>query len=322
MTATILDGKALAEQIRAEIAEQAAAFIAAGGAVPCLAAVLVGDDPASQVYVRNKQKACEKAGHRSQLHRLPAETTQTELLALIDQLNRDPAVHGILVQLPLPKQIDESAHACRPSTRSRTSTPSIPRTSAGSCRVGPAFCPARRTASSSCWCATTFPIAGSHVVVLGRSDIVGKPMAIMLMQRGRGGDATVTVCHSRTARPARQSPARPTSSSWPSARRSSSPPTMVKPGAVVIDVGINRTEAGLVGDVDFDAGPGGGRPDHARARRRRPADDRHALAQHFGCGTSPSLAGMRCPSDCSPKSPRRSCDGHDLQCRDRCRSER
>lgn len=251
MTASILDGKALAEEIRAEVAQQAADFTAARGVVPCLAAVLVGEDPASQVYVRNKQKACEKAGLRSILHKLPAETSQQELLALIDRLNQDPAVHGILVQLPLPKGIDENRVllAVNPLKDVDAFHPeNVGRIVQGR----PRFLPCTPHGIQQLLIRKKIAIAGSHVVVLGRSDIVGKPIAIMLMQRGPGGDATVTVCHSRTK-------------DLPGITRQADilivaigkakfvTAAMVKPGAVVIDVGINRTDAGLVGDVDFEA---------------------------------------------------------------------
>ena len=251
MTAAILDGKALSEQMRAEIALEAAALTAQTGVTPCLAAVLVGDNSASQVYVRNKQKACEKAGIISRLHRLPAETTTEELLALVDRLNRDPAVHGILVQLPLPKQIHETRvlEAVDPLKDVDAFHPeNVGRIVQGR----PRFLPCTPHGIQQLLLRRNIKIAGANVVVVGRSDIVGKPMAIMLMQRGEGGDATVTVCHSRTR-------------DLPAVTRSADilivaigkakflTADMVKPGAVVIDVGINRTDAGLVGDVDFEA---------------------------------------------------------------------
>ena len=251
MTAAILDGKTLAEQIRAETAREVAEFVKATGATPCLAAVLVGENPASQVYVRNKQKACEKAGITSQLHRPPVESTTDELLALIDRLNRDKAVHGILVQLPLPKQIDERRvlEAVNPAKDVDAFHPdNVGRIVQGR----PRFLPCTPHGVQQLLLRSNIKIAGANVVVVGRSDIVGKPMAVMLMQRGRGGDATVTVCHSRTR-------------DLPAVTRSADilivaigkakflTADMVKPGAVVIDVGINRTEAGLVGDVDFEA---------------------------------------------------------------------
>jgi methylenetetrahydrofolate dehydrogenase (NADP+)/methenyltetrahydrofolate cyclohydrolase len=249
MAATILDGKALAEEIRGEIAREAAEFTSKTGVTPCLAAVLVGENPASEVYVRNKRKACEKAGMKSMLERHPPNMTEQQLLDLIDRLNHDHTVHGILIQLPLPKHINETRvlEAVNPAKDVDAFHPE---------NVGrivqnrPRFLPCTPHGIQQMLLRHKIPIAGRHVVVLGRSDIVGKPMAIMLMQRGPGGDATVTVCHSRTA-------------DLPQILRQADilivaigkanfvTAQMVKPGATVIDVGINRTESGLVGDVDF-----------------------------------------------------------------------
>ena len=206
MAAKILDGKAMAEQIRGEVAGEAAEFTAKTGVTPCLAAVLVGDNPASQVYVRNKQKACEKAGMKSNLHRLRPTRPSEQLLDLIDRLNHDPAVHGILVQLPLPKQIDETRvlEAVNPLKDVDAFHPeNVGRIVQGR----PRFLPCTPHGVQQLLLRHNIPIAGAHVVVVGRSDIVGKPMAIMLMQRGPGGDATVTVCHSRTEEPAGDSAA-------------------------------------------------------------------------------------------------------------------
>ena len=251
MSATILDGKALSQEIRAEIAEQVAAMKQAGGPTPCLAAVLVGDDPASQVYVRNKEKACEKAGMRSIMHRLPADTTTDQLLDLVAQLNADASIHGILIQLPLPKQIDETRvlDAVDPLKDVDAFHPeNVGRIVQGR----PRFLPCTPHGIQQLLLRNRIPIAGQNVTVVGRSEIVGKPMAIMFMQRGEGGHATVTVCHSRTK-------------DLPAVTRQADilvvaigkakflTADMVKPGAVVIDVGINRTDDGLVGDVDFDA---------------------------------------------------------------------
>ncbi|MGO8750136.1 MAG: bifunctional methylenetetrahydrofolate dehydrogenase/methenyltetrahydrofolate cyclohydrolase FolD [Thermoguttaceae bacterium] len=251
MSALILDGKAIAEEIRRETANEAALFAATRSVTPCLAAILVGENAASQVYVRNKQKACEKSGIASRLHKLPAEATQAELLALVEQLNRDPAVHGILVQLPLPQQIDEATIlvAVNPLKDVDAFHPeNVGRIVQGR----PRFLPCTPHGIRELLQRKKIPIAGSHVVVLGRSDIVGKPIAIMLMQRGRGGDATVTVCHSRTRDLAcltRQADILIVAIG----KAKFVTAAMVKPGATVIDVGINRTETGLVGDVDFEA---------------------------------------------------------------------
>jgi methylenetetrahydrofolate dehydrogenase (NADP+)/methenyltetrahydrofolate cyclohydrolase len=249
MTAAILNGKSMAETIRGEVAREAAEFSAKTGVTPCLAAVLVGENPASEVYVRNKRLDCEKAGMKSILERHPADMTEKQLLDLIDRLNNDPTVHGILVQLPLPKQINETRvlEAVNPLKDVDAFHPE---------NVGrivqnrPRFLPCTPSGVQQILLRNGIPTAGQHAVVLGRSDIVGKPMAIMLMQRGPGGDATVTVCHSRTK-------------NLPEILRQADllivaigkanfvTAEMVKPGATVIDVGINRTDAGLVGDVDF-----------------------------------------------------------------------
>ncbi len=249
MAATLLDGKALAEKIRAEIAAEVAEFTRRSGVKPCLAAVLAGEDPGSQIYVRNKQKACEQNGLTSRLHRLGAETTTAELLALIDRLNGDPGVHGILVQLPLPKIVDTTR--VLDAVLPRKDVDAFHPENVGRIVQGrPLFLPCTPHGIQQILLRHQIPIAGAHVVVVGRSEIVGKPIAMMLMQKGPGGDATVTVCHSR-------------SRDLPSLTRAADilivaigrakfvTADMVKPGAAVIDVGINRTEKGLVGDVDF-----------------------------------------------------------------------
>lgn len=251
MTAAILDGKAMAEQIRSETTQQVADFTRQTGVVPCLAAVLVGEDPASQVYVRNKRKACEKTGLLSRLHELPATTTTAELLALVAQLNADPAVHGILVQLPLPKGIDETR--VLDAVDPRKDVDAFHPENVGRILQGrPQFLPCTPHGVQQLLIRSGVKIAGANVVIVGRSDIVGKPMAAMLMQKGPGGDATVTVCHSRSC-------------NLPEITRGADilivaigrakfvTADMVRPGAVVVDVGINRTDAGLVGDVDFEA---------------------------------------------------------------------
>ena len=251
MTAAILDGKALSKQIRAEIAEEVAKFVESSGVTPCLAAVLVGEDPASQVYVRNKEKACAKAGVKSIMHRPSADTTTEELLSLIDKLNNDASVHGILVQLPLPKGIDETL--ILDAVDSAKDVDAFHPDNVGRIVQGrPRFLPCTPHGIQQILLRNGIETSGANVVVVGRSDIVGKPMAVMLMQRGKGGHATVTVCHSRTK-------------DLPAVTRQADivivaigvakflTADMVKPGAVVIDVGINRTEDGLCGDVDFDA---------------------------------------------------------------------
>ena len=252
------------------MARDVAAFTSQTGVTPCLAAVLMGEDPGSQVYVRNKQKACEKAGIASQLHRPPAESTTEELLALIERLNGDPAVHGILVQLPLPKQIDERRvlEAVHPIKDVDAFHPeNVGRIVQGR----PRFLPCTPHGIQQMLLRNNIEIAGANVVIVGRSDIVGKPMALLLMQRGPGGDATVTVCHSRT----RDLPAVTRSADIlivAIGRAKFITADMVKPGAVVIDVGMNRLGNRPGGRRGLRGRAGSGRPDYARARRRRPAD--------------------------------------------------
>lgn len=243
----IIDGKRIAEELRNQIAEETAT-LKERGITPGLAVVLVGSDPASQVYVRMKRTACAKAGIAAFDHDLPATTSEDELMALVAKLNADPAVHGILVQLPLPKGINERRvlEAVLPEKdvdgfhpinvgRLVTGEPCLKAcTPAGCMRLIDA---------------TGVDLKGKHAVVVGRSNIVGKPAAIMLLER----HATVTICHSRTADLAAEvgradvlvaaiGRAKMIKGSW------------IKPGAVVIDVGINRNEEGkLCGDVEFDA---------------------------------------------------------------------
>ncbi|WP_136652279.1 bifunctional methylenetetrahydrofolate dehydrogenase/methenyltetrahydrofolate cyclohydrolase FolD [Paracoccus aeridis] len=250
MTADLIDGKAFAADLRARIAAQVAAMKADHGVTPGLAVVLVGDDPASAVYVRSKGRAVDEAGMNGWQHRLPADASQQDLLDLIDTLNADDAVNGILVQLPLPGHMDDAAviNAIAPEK----DVDGFTVLNAGRLAVG-------QTAMVPCTplgCVMLLrdrlgSLAGKHALVVGRSNIVGKPMAQLLL----ANDATVTVAHSRTANlPAlcRQADilvaavgrARFVKGEW------------IKPGATVIDVGINRTDDGLVGDVDFDAARG------------------------------------------------------------------
>jgi methylenetetrahydrofolate dehydrogenase (NADP+)/methenyltetrahydrofolate cyclohydrolase len=250
MTATILDGKAMAGQIRVEIAERVADFIQNNATIPSLAAVVVGDDPASAVYIRNKRRACERVGIESQLHRLPDDATEDDLLALLAKLNKNSQVHGILVQLPLPKQIaaERVLGAVNPVKDVDAFHPeNIGRLVQGR----PRFLPCTPHGVQQLLIRNGVTIAGAHAVIVGRSDIVGKPLAIMLAQRAEGGNATVTVCHSRTrdlAGITRLADILVVAIGQPRLITRE----MVKPGAVVVDVGINRTDTGLVGDVDFD----------------------------------------------------------------------
>ena len=247
MPAQIIDGKALALRLREDIAQEVSALEKETGIKPGLAAVLVGDDPASAVYVRNKKIACEKAGLYPQEHRLPAATTQETLLALIHKLNADPKIHGILVQLPLPSHIESKAilQAVSPEKDADGFHPvNVGRLVEGC----PVFVPCTPKGVIHMIDSTGLDIAGKRAVVIGRSNIVGKPVAMLLLHR----HATVTICHSRTK-------------DLPSVVREADiviaaigkplfvTPDMVKEGAVVIDVGINRLADGkLVGDVDFD----------------------------------------------------------------------
>jgi methylenetetrahydrofolate dehydrogenase (NADP+)/methenyltetrahydrofolate cyclohydrolase len=247
MTAQLIDGLALSKQLRAEAAARAAA-LAAKGHRPGLAVVLVGDNPASQVYVRNKVKACEEAGIRSVLEKYDASMTEAELLARVDALNNDPTIHGILVQLPLPKHIDD--HKVIESISPAKDVDGFHVASAGALLVGePGF-----KACTPYGCMKMLEsigmkdLKGKHAVVIGRSNIVGKPMALMLL----AANATVTVCHSGTANlgeMTRQADVIVAAVG----KRNVLTADMVKPGAVVIDVGMNRNDEGkLCGDVDFD----------------------------------------------------------------------
>ena len=263
MAATILDGKSVAMAIRSEVTERVTAFRERTGVTPCLATILVGSDPASQVYVRNKGIACEKAGMRGVHIELPATTSQSELLAKIDELNRDLSVHGILCQLPLPRGIDETAllRAINPCKDVDCFHP---------VNVGlmvqnrPRFLPCTPAGVQQLLIRSGIETRGAHIVVAGRSDIVGKPMAVMMLQKMSGGntgaDATVTVVHSQTRNLpelTRQADILIVAVGKPEFVTAE----MVRPGAIVVDVGINRMEpspdagpdakARLCGDVDF-----------------------------------------------------------------------
>ncbi|MEM9352222.1 MAG: bifunctional methylenetetrahydrofolate dehydrogenase/methenyltetrahydrofolate cyclohydrolase FolD [Planctomycetota bacterium] len=251
MPARLLDGKSIAKQIRAELAEGVESLVSKGGFTPKLAAVLVGDDAASEVYVRNKRKDCERVGIESVLHRLPESTSQAELLGLLDGLNSDASVHGILVQLPVPKQIDPEAVAS--AIDPAKDVDCLHPENVGLLAKGrPRFKPCTPHGVQQILLREGIETAGRRAVVVGRSEIVGKPLAAMLALRGEGGDATVTLCHSRTddlAGVAREADILLVAIGKPEFVTAE----MVKPGAVVIDIGVNRTEAGLVGDVEFEA---------------------------------------------------------------------
>jgi methylenetetrahydrofolate dehydrogenase (NADP+)/methenyltetrahydrofolate cyclohydrolase len=251
MPAKILHGKELAKQIRSELAEEVIEFIQNNAVVPCLAAVLVGEDPASEVYVRNKRKACEAIGIESQLHRLPANTSSDDLLKLIAKLNKDSEVHGILVQLPLPLQIDKNRVLLAVSPVKDVDA-FHPENVGRLVQGRPRFLPCTPQGVQQLLVRNGIEMAGRHVVILGRSEIVGRPLSIMLSQRGPSGDATVTVCHSRTrglAAITRTADILIAAIGRPKFVTAE----MVKPAASVVDVGINRTDEGVVGDVDFRA---------------------------------------------------------------------
>jgi methylenetetrahydrofolate dehydrogenase (NADP+)/methenyltetrahydrofolate cyclohydrolase len=256
MTARILDGKGIAMAIRQEVALRAATFREKHRIAPKLVAVLVGQDPASQVYVRNKEIACQKAGIDSQILKLDSTTTTASLLSTLDQLNQDPSVHGILVQLPLPDHLDSRLVLDRIDPLKDVDAFS-PENVGLMVQGRPRFLPCTPHGVLQLLDRTGIEICGKHVVVVGRSDIVGKPLVnLCLHKTGPGGptnaNATVTCCHSQTK-------------DLPSITRLADvllvaigkpkfiTAQMVKPGAVVIDIGINRLGDGIVGDVDFES---------------------------------------------------------------------
>jgi len=248
MVAQIIDGKALAQKIQSELAVAAAELYSTRKIKPGLAAVLVGNNPASQVYVRNKQKACEKAGFESWLHHLDEHTSQEKLLELIHQLNKDSRVHGILVQLPLPKHIHTDT--VLDAVTALKDVDGFGPDNLGLLTSGrPRFLPCTPHGVFVMLQRYNIPVSGKHVVVLGRSTIVGKPMGLILLQNGV--DATVTICHSKTAN-LKEITRQADILVAAIGRAEFVKADMVKPGAVVIDVGINRLEDGrLVGDVDY-----------------------------------------------------------------------
>ena len=251
MTAQIIDGNALSKKLRIEVAKRAA-VLRTRGIVPGLAVVLVGDNPASQVYVRNKVKACEDNGLYSVLDRHPATLSEAELLARVDALNKDPAIHGILVQLPLPLHID--AQKVIEAISPAKDVDGFHIASAGALMVGqtgfwpctPYGCMKMLESLND---GKGYDLRGKHAVVIGRSNIVGKPMALMLLQK----NATVTICHSATA-DLKAMTLQADVIVAAVGKRNVLTADMVKPGAVVIDVGMNRNDDGkLCGDVDFEA---------------------------------------------------------------------
>ncbi len=247
MAARLIDGKQISSAERRLIADDSAEFSSRTGVVPHLVAVLVGDDPASQVYVRNKERACEKCGLKSTLHRLPQETAQLQLLDLVRQLNEDQNVHGILVQLPLPDQLN--AIPVLDAILPVKDVDGFHPENVGLMLQGrPRFLPCTPHGVMKMLAHENIETSGAHAVIVGRSDIVGKPMAALLIQRGT--DATVTTCHSHTrdiAGITSRADILIAAVGIPEFIRGN----MIKPGAVVIDVGINRVDDRLTGDVHF-----------------------------------------------------------------------
>ena len=258
MSASILDGKQLAADMRADIATQVAKLKKEAGVTPGLGVILIGVDPASTSYVTAKEKACDEAGMYSQDVRVPATTTQEEALTLVRRMNADPRIHGILVQLPLPKHIDESAviNAIAPEKDVDGFTP----VNVGRMMIGEScYLPCTPHGIIQMLLRAGVQTSGKHAVVVGRSNIVGKPVAHLLMRKAEGGNATVTVCHTGTrdlASFTRQADILVVAAGRPSTVTGD----MIKPGAVVIDVGVNRIADAtkkngfrLAGDVDFDS---------------------------------------------------------------------
>ncbi len=241
----LIDGHALSRQLRADVALRTAA-LTRRGVRPGLAVILVGEDLASQVYVRNKIKACQDAGLHSVFEKYAATLSQADLLARIDALNRDPAIHGILVQMPLPKHIDP--HTVIETIATAKDVDGYSTLSAGQLLTGsPGFNPCTPYGCMKLIASTGISLRGKHALVIGRSNTVGKPMALMLLQE----NATVTICHSATAN-LRQHTLQADLVVVAVGRRNVLTADMVKPGAIVIDVGMNRNDEGsLCGDVDF-----------------------------------------------------------------------
>ena len=244
--AKIIDGKLISAQIREEIAEKVKEYNERMGKLPGLAVIIVGEHPASQVYVRNKKKACEQVGFNSWVYEMPESTTQDELNALIDKLNEDSAVHGILVQLPLPKHLDEEQVILR--IKPEKDVDAFHPYNVGRITIGnPKFLPCTPAGIMELLHRSNIEISGKECVVIGRSNIVGKPMALLLLSE----NGTVTVCHSKT-RDLKEVCKRADILVVAIGKADFVTADMVKEGAVVIDVGMNRNADGkLTGDVDF-----------------------------------------------------------------------
>lgn len=247
MTANIIDGRLVSASVRERIKKETAEMIEKTGVTPGLAVVLVGENPASQVYVRNKHKACLEVGFLSRVYTLPAETTEEELLALLSELNRDDAIHGILVQLPLPRHISEEAviMAIDPA---KDVDAFHPQNVGGVMTGNYDFVPCTPAGVMELLAHYQIDPAGKHCVIIGRSNIVGKPQALLMLEK----NATVTVCHSRTQNLSDITRLADILVVAVGKERLLTA-DMVKPGAVVVDVGMNRTAEGkLCGDVDFE----------------------------------------------------------------------
>lgn len=246
--ATIIDGKRISGEIRAELAEKTKEFQEKYHKVPGLAVIIVGEDPASRVYVRNKHRACAEVGFYSEVHELAADATEEQVLGLIDRLNASDKIHGILVQLPLPRHLDEQKILLR--IKPEKDVDAFHPYNVGKIMIGD-YCvlPCTPAGVMQLLSRSGVSAAGKHCVVIGRSNIVGKPMAMLLLH----DNGTVTVCHSRTP-DLRQQTLQADILVSAVGRAGFVTADMVKPGAVVIDVGINRNAQGaLCGDVDFDA---------------------------------------------------------------------
>ena len=246
--ANIINGKEISAQIRAEISQKVKEYNAKTGKLPGLAVVIVGENPASQVYVRNKKKACEQVGFNSWVYEMPESTTQEELNALVDKLNNDENVHGILVQLPLPKHLNEEEIILR--IKPEKDVDAFHPYNVGRITIGnPKFLPCTPAGIMELLHRSNIEISGKECVVIGRSNIVGKPMALLLLSE----NGTVTVCHSKT-RDLKEVCRRADILVVAIGKADFVTADMVKEGAVVIDVGMNRNAEGkLTGDVDFES---------------------------------------------------------------------
>jgi methylenetetrahydrofolate dehydrogenase (NADP+) / methenyltetrahydrofolate cyclohydrolase len=250
MPAEIIDGKAIAEQIRAEVKREVEHLKSKHNVVPGLAVVLVGDDPASEVYVKNKTIDCQKVGIDSIQYRKPSSFSEAELLALIDELNQNPEIDGILVQLPLPDHIDENRVLY--AIDIKKDVDGFHPVNVGRLMIGdPMFLPCTPAGIQELLVRSGTRIEGAEVVVVGRSNLVGKPIAMILVQKAHHANATVTICHTRTknlAEHTKRADILIVAAGKPMAVTAE----MIKPGATVIDVGVNRLETGLTGDVDYE----------------------------------------------------------------------